>query len=185
MNIFERILDCLPFPLIVYLGALFLTAWLLRELYGYTNYKNVFRNRYFLICGITYTVILAGFYLIQSIKTSITKPSTPTETAETEHGEERTSILLKELKDKSLIQKLRDADAYLAATSLNSKEKSLKIYHDALNQLSPDAYRELDQPLLIRARSEDRNGHIDNALAKYREIFKEVLQYYDKNDWRR
>lgn len=86
------------------------------------------------------------------------------------------SILLKELKDNNLIQKLLDADAYLAAGSIDSKEKSLKIYHDILSQLSADASGELDPNLLSSARSDDREGHIDNALAKYKELFKNVLK---------
>lgn len=68
MEVLERILDRLPFPLIVYIGALIFTAWLMRELYGYTKYKKVFSNRYFKICGIAYTIMLGIFYLIQYIE---------------------------------------------------------------------------------------------------------------------
>ena len=93
--------------------------------------------------------------------------------------------LLIELQDKHLISKLRDAEAYMDAGGVNSKEESLKMYTTVLQQLSPEARKELNQHLLGRAKDEERDGHIDDALMKYRAMFKEALRYNDKNGTRR
>ena len=39
-----------------------------------------------------------------------------------------------------------------------------------------EALSEFDQSFLDQARSDEANGYIDDALAKYREIFRDVIQ---------
>lgn len=90
------------------------------------------------------------------------------------------SLLLKEMKEKDLIDKVRSAEAYLYAGGVNSKNKSIALYHEVLNNLSQEALSELDQGFLSQARSDDANGYIDDALAKYRDIFREVFQELKK-----
>jgi len=95
------------------------------------------------------------------------------------------SLLLKEMKDKQLIPKLRNAEAYLDAGGVDSKEEALKIFKDILECLSEEARKELDQRLFSEAMTDEGNGHVDSALAKYRALFNEVPRNSDKNNLRR
>lgn len=79
------------------------------------------------------------------------------------------TLIAKELHDKNVYKKLKDA-----ATRLNpdtDTEAILRLYRDALNQLSPEARRRLDQALLNAADVEFQLGRSISAAEKYRQLF--------------
>lgn len=65
MEIFKRIIDRLPFPIIVALAIVISAMWIIRELYGWDNYQEVFRNTIFLsICALVAFGIFT-FYMLR------------------------------------------------------------------------------------------------------------------------
>jgi len=65
MEILRRILDKLPFPIIVALAIIISAMWVIREFYGWDSYQEVFRNTIFLsICGLVVFGALT-FYMLR------------------------------------------------------------------------------------------------------------------------
>jgi hypothetical protein len=112
---------------------------------------------------------------------TISKPSPKQHSVGQQQQTRPPELLLSELQAKGLIQQLYDAEAYLEAGATNSKEESLRLYNDVLKQLSPEATAQLDQYLYRLAKDEEYNGYIDDALSKYRSMFRKVLNYYENN----
>lgn len=87
-----------------------------------------------------------------------------------ERGLDQTDIV-SELRAKGLLKKLSDAEALLKEENVSGKEAALRLYHEVLSQLSLNSRKKLNQELLIDAEKDDREGHIDAAVGKYRALF--------------
>ena len=86
------------------------------------------------------------------------------------------SVLVHEIKEKSLEQKLIDAKNYLKSGNIQNKENSTQLYREIISELSPQAKNELDQELLSEANIAYKNSHNDDAARKYAALFR---QFYN------
>ncbi len=85
-------------------------------------------------------------------------------------------FVLNELKTEGLLDKLRNAQNYIAGGAINGNEQALKIYHEVINQLSPDAKKNLDQDIWDNAKNNEKGGYKDLAARAYRQLFAKYLQ---------
>lgn len=81
-----------------------------------------------------------------------------------------------ELRAKGLATLLQDAQGYVDGGATNGSVEAVKIYHEVLNQLSPEALAGLDQDLLREARADESAGRFDQSARKYRALFADYLQ---------
>jgi hypothetical protein len=88
------------------------------------------------------------------------------------------SILLAELHQKELYKDLEAAESFLGAQTENSVITALERYDKVVHNLSPGACAQLDHALLDAARSDEEGKHLDDAAAKYRALFSNVLAQY-------
>jgi hypothetical protein len=84
--------------------------------------------------------------------------------------------VMNELRAKGLLDKLRDAEGYLAGGSTSGKEAALTLYREVFAQLSAGARGKLDQKLLADAERDYREGNVGNALSEYRALFADYRQ---------
>jgi len=62
MDVIKRIIDALPFPIIIAIGVVLLSAWILKQYHGWENYQNVFQNRIFVVVIIFSLFNIGAYY---------------------------------------------------------------------------------------------------------------------------
>ena len=72
MEIVKRIIDKLPFPIIVAISMLVLLAWGLKQYHCWSNYRGLIENKIFLIVCVSIMLNLPLYYVISYI---VSKPS--------------------------------------------------------------------------------------------------------------
>lgn len=65
MEILKKIIDRLPFPVIVALGMIACAMWIIKQNYGWENYQNVLRNPVFLGFCVFVVFSLLAFYVVR------------------------------------------------------------------------------------------------------------------------
>lgn len=65
MEVLKKIIDKLPFPIIVALAIIILAMWTIRQFYGWDNYQNVFRNKIFLSICVIVVFNTSAFYILR------------------------------------------------------------------------------------------------------------------------
>jgi len=79
--------------------------------------------------------------------------------------------LMDELRERNLLDKLRQAHGYLGGANLSGKERALQLYREVVKQLPSGVRDRLGPQLLEEAESDYRSGLTDDALRKYWAIF--------------
>lgn len=64
MDVIERIINKLPFPVIVTLGIIIISGWIIKEYYGWQNYGDVFRYNLFIAILVLCISVLASYYAV-------------------------------------------------------------------------------------------------------------------------
>lgn len=85
--------------------------------------------------------------------------------------DKHSGVIAIELRDKNLINKLRDADKRLDLEKDADQEVALRLYRETINRLSPNAHKFLNQVLLTGADDDYRAGRNKEAVNKYRDLF--------------
>ncbi len=65
MDVIKRIINKLPFPVILALGIIIITAWIIKQYYGWKNYGNIFHNKLFIAISIICLFNLASYYSVR------------------------------------------------------------------------------------------------------------------------
>ncbi len=97
----------------------------------------------------------------------------PTTERPTERPIEIEANLSKELRDKGLLEKLREASAYCKAGSFDGENEALGLYLEVINELSPGVRKASKS--LKKADSYYKNKHYSHALREYKALFDKII----------
>jgi len=65
MEVINKIIDKLPFPIIIALGIIIVAMWIIKQFHGWDNYQKVFKNKIFILVCLLVAFVTSIFYLTQ------------------------------------------------------------------------------------------------------------------------
>ena len=101
MEVLKKIIDRLPFPVVVAMVLIGGAMWFIKEYNGWESYQYVFKNKLFLTIFIFVCINVAGFYLSKYLVWSSHKDNDTEETKSTEQPQETTKLTPPQKDDKN------------------------------------------------------------------------------------